>query len=157
MVRNLSYFQKQRKITVERKSLLAACYRECAFVMSYFSTKGMAPYCVPDGPNKCHLSSYFSMVYHLPPSSMGGASELMRLKKQSHINILPSPKWRLLLTSALLAQEFITIRGTGFLLVAEFNLKCMLILGNSIEGPGQRSRYSSSLSAGRFGFKPQWA
>jgi hypothetical protein len=94
-------------------------------------------------------------LYHT--SSMGGAPKLMRLKQQIHKNILLSPKWRLLLTSALLAQEFITIRGTMFLVVSECNLQCMFNLESNIEGPGQRSRYSSSLSAGRFGFKLQWA
>jgi len=112
--------------------------KKWAFVTSYFSTKGMAPYCVPDGHHKCHLSSHFSMVYHfatlavwvMPPELM------LKKKKQIHKIILLSPKWRLLLTSALLAPEFIAIRGTVFLLVAECHLKCVCNFGSSIDGPG---------------------
>jgi hypothetical protein len=69
-------------------------------------------------------------------SSLGGAPEVMRLKrKEIHKNLLLFPKWRILLTSALLAPEFIAIRGTVCLLVAECRLKCMFNFGSSIEGP----------------------
>jgi hypothetical protein len=52
------------KTAVERKPVLAAWYKEWAFVISCFSTERMAVYCVPDEYNKCHLLFYFSIVYY---------------------------------------------------------------------------------------------